>query len=152
MLEPLGTGATDGTLTSGPGNEVFPVRGRARLKQLTRSTQVFGAQLWVVHEAVNIGQPLLGPGGNTGGLDKVVEVLVARAAKLHPTTVGTLEHTVPDATGRRDDVGWIVDTQGARANGREGTVEQRHFEPLPATVRAHASSAITMLTAACKAA
>src|SRR5438552_16911906 len=123
MLEPFRAGATDGTLTAGPGDEVFPVLGRARLEQFTRPTQVFSAQLWITHEAVNVGQPLLVPGGNTGGLDKVAEVLVARAAKLHPTTIGTLEHAVPDATGRRDDVGWIVDPQGARANGREGAVE-----------------------------
>src|ERR671923_14851 len=105
MLEPLRTGATDGTLTAGPGDEVFPVLSRARLEQCTRPTQVFSAQLWVTHEAVDVGQPLLVPGGNTGCLDKITEVLVARAAKLHPTTVGTLEHTVPDAAGRGDDVG-----------------------------------------------
>src|SRR6059058_5512464 len=123
MLEPLCTGATDGTLTAGPGNEVFPVLSRARLEHCARPTQVLRAQLWVIHEAVNVGQPILVPSGNTGCLEKAAEVLVARAAKLHPTTIGTLEHTVPDTTGCGDDVGWIVDPQGARADGREGAVE-----------------------------
>src|SRR5262245_23105037 len=134
MFEPLCTGATDGTLTASPSHEVFPVLGRAHLEQFTRPTQVFSVQLRVTHEAVNVGQPLLVPGGNTGCLDKVTEVLIARTAKLHPTTVGTLEHTVPDATGRGDNVGWIVDPQGARADGRKGTIEQRHFERLPTPV------------------
>src|SRR5262249_42837736 len=66
--------------------------------------------------------------------DKIAKVLVARATKLHPTTVGALEHTVPDTTRRGDDVGWIVDAQGARADGRKGAIEQRHFEPLPTPV------------------
>src|SRR5438067_8224552 len=96
MLEPLCTGATDGTLTASPGNQILPVLSCARLEQCTRPTQVFSAQLRVTHEAVNVGQPLLVPGGNTGCLDKAAEVLIARTAKLHPTTVSTLEHTVPD--------------------------------------------------------
>ena len=69
MFESLCTNATDSTLTSGPGHKVFPVLNRVRLEQCTRPTQVFSAQLWVTHEAVNVGQLLLVPGGNIGCLD-----------------------------------------------------------------------------------
>ena len=97
MLEPLGTGAADGTLAAGFGNEVFPVLGCTGFEQLTRPLQIFFIERRIVQNALDVGQPFAIPVRNPSGLDKFAKVLVA-AAIVHPATVRALELPAPDAS------------------------------------------------------
>src|SRR5262245_40698408 len=96
MLEPFCTGATYRTLAASSGYKVFPLLSRAGLEELAGSLLMFGEQRRVMHDALDIRKTFLVPIANASSHDEFPEILVARAAKLHPTTVRTLKTAPPD--------------------------------------------------------
>ena len=136
MLEPLRTRAAHGALAAGPGHEVFPFLCRPRLEELARPWQMFGEQIRIAHDALDVSEPFLIPVGDAGGRDEFPEVLIPRAAKLHPSAVRTFEAAAPDAPRRRNDMGGIVHMHGTGADGWERGIEQGHLNALPDPVAA----------------
>ena len=151
MLEPLGTGAADGALAAGFGNEVFPFLGRAGFEELTRPLQIFFVQRRIVQNALDVGQPFVIPVGNPGGLDKFAKVLVA-AAIVHPATVRTLE--LPPQMPARDGTALAGSCTCMPRAPMEGNVLSNRGTSMrwPTPLRCRAFSAMVMLTAAWKAA
>ena len=129
MCEPLGTGAADGALAPGCGNEVFPFLRRASFEQFAGPLLIFFIQRRIVQNALDVGQSCPIPVGNPGGLDKFAKVLVA-AAIMHPATIGALEIPAPDAGARRHRLGRVMHVQATGADGREHTVKQGHLDAL----------------------
>src|SRR5205814_1373954 len=105
------TRTTDSTFTPGISGKVFPILGGACLEQRPQPTQVFSAQLRVVHQAVNVGQSLVVPCRDASGFNEATKILITDASKLHPTTIRALEDTAPDATGSGNDLGGVADPQ-----------------------------------------
>src|ERR1700752_2077138 len=128
MLEPLRARAAYGALATGLGHEVFPFLGRARLEELTRSLQMFGEQIRVLHDAVDVGEPFLIPVGDASSHDEFPEILIPGAAKWYPAAGRTPKAAAPDAPRCGDDMGRIVHMHGTGADGWERGIEQGHLD------------------------
>ena len=134
VCEPLRTRAAHSALAAGPRHHILPFLRPTLLEELQCPFQLFGEQLRDEHKAFDIGEPLLVPIGDASGLDKLAEVLVAGAAKLHPPTIRTFEAAAPDATRRRGHMRGVMHAHSTGADRWEGGIEQGHFNALPDAV------------------
>ena len=134
MVKPLGAGAAYRSFTAGLGNQVFPLLGGASPEQFGNPPLGLRLERRIVQGTVVVGQAFGIPGGDTGGLDKLPEVLVAGAAESHPLIVLAVEDAAPKFLQGGNRRSSVVYSHPESADGLEHAVEQWDFDSLAHTV------------------
>ena len=95
VFEPFFAGSANGALAARLSHQVLPFLGGAGFEKLLGPGGRFVGQFPVLHEPIEVGEALGVPRGDSGGLHKLAEVLIASAAEADIPAVFALENSAP---------------------------------------------------------